>query len=64
MKFGLSPPKKYLDTTATPKELADKMTAIGLEVEDLQDLSDSLKGFVLAEIKTVAPHPNADRLHI
>lgn len=64
MKFGLSTLKKYLDTTATPKELADKMTAIGLEVEDLQDLSDSLKGFVLAEIKTVAPHPNADRLHI
>lgn len=64
MKVSLKALKKYLDTTACAQELADKMTAIGLEVEEIIDKSANLKGFVIAEIKAVENHPNADRLHV
>ena len=64
MRLSLTVLKKYLDTTASVQEIAEKMTMIGLEVEEIQDLAASLQGFVVAEIKAVEQHPNADRLHI
>lgn len=64
MKLSLSLLKKYLDTTASVAEISDKLTQIGLEVDDLVDLSAQLEGFIVAEIKEVGPHPNADKLHV
>ena len=64
MKFSLTTLKQYLNTNASAAELADKMTMIGLEVEDVQDLSASLKGFIVGEIRVVEQHPNADKLHV
>ena len=64
MKFSLTTLKQYLNTNATAKELADKMTMIGLEVEEVQDLSASLKDFIVGEIRVVEQHPNADKLHV
>ncbi len=64
MRLSLTTLKRYLETTATPKEIADKLTAIGLEVEEIQDLATSLQGFIVGEIKSVEQHPNADRLHV
>lgn len=64
MRLSLATLKRYLSTTATTKEIADKLTAIGLEVEEVQDLASSLQGFIVGEIKSVEQHPNADRLHI
>ena len=64
MRLSLTSLKRYLETNATPNEIADKLTAIGLEVEEIQDLSTSLQGFIVGEIKSVDAHPNADRLHV
>lgn len=64
MKFSLDHLKRYLKTDRTVAELADKMTMLGLEVEEVQDLSSSLAGFVVGEIMSVEQHPNADRLHV
>jgi len=64
MRLSLTTLKRYLDTKASVKEIADKMTAIGLEVEEVQDLATALQGFVVGEIKAVEQHPNADRLHV
>ena len=64
MRLSLATLKRYLNTTATPQEIADKLTMIGLEVEEIQDLASSLKGFIVGEIKSVEQHPNADRLHV
>ncbi len=64
MKFSLATLKKYLNTDASVQELADKMTSLGLEVEEVQDLSATLKGYILGEIRSVEQHPNADRLHV
>lgn len=64
MKFSLSWLKQYLDTTATPSQIADKLTDIGLEVEDVMDNASALADFIVGEIKTKEKHPNADKLNI
>ena len=56
MKFSLTTLKQYLNTNATATELADKMTMLGLEVEEVQDLSASLKGYIVGEIRVVEQH--------
>ncbi len=64
MRLSLTTLKRYLKTEASVSEIAEKLTQIGLEVEEIQDLSASLKGFVVGEIISVEQHPNADRLHV
>ncbi|WP_455477105.1 phenylalanine--tRNA ligase subunit beta [Bartonella sp. B41] len=63
MKFTLSWLKDHLETEASLDEICDKLTAIGLEVDRVDDRS-SLKGFVIAKVLTAIKHPNADKLQI
>ncbi|WP_332059858.1 phenylalanine--tRNA ligase subunit beta [Bartonella sp. CB74] len=63
MKFTLSWLKDHLETDASLDEICDKLTAIGLEVEHVDDRS-FLKGFVIAKILTAIKHPDADKLQI
>ena len=64
MKFTLSWLKAHLDTDATVHEVADAMTAAGLEVEHVDDPAVKLAPFSVARIVEAAPHPNADRLRV
>ncbi|WP_242112367.1 phenylalanine--tRNA ligase subunit beta [Luteimonas aquatica] len=48
----------------TRERLADTLTAIGLEVEDITPLGESLQGVVVARIVECARHPEADRLQV
>ncbi len=64
MKVALSWLKHYLKTNASPAEIADKMTIIGLEVEEIADNSAALAPFIVGEIKAKEKHPNADRLNV
>lgn len=64
MKFSLSWLKEYLETGASPKEIAERLTALGLEVESLADRAKDLEPFVIAEILHAEKHPNADRLRV
>ncbi|MGB8602261.1 MAG: phenylalanine--tRNA ligase subunit beta, partial [Rhizomicrobium sp.] len=64
MKFPVSWLKDHLETEADASALADKLTAIGLEVEAVEDPAEKLKGFIVAKIETADQHPNADRLHV
>ena len=50
----------YLKTDATPGVIADTLTRIGLEVEDLQ----SPLAPIVAEIVECKPHENSDHLHV
>ncbi|MDR2902798.1 MAG: phenylalanine--tRNA ligase subunit beta [Lactobacillales bacterium] len=56
--------KEYLKTEATPKDIADKLTAIGLEIEEIIEQTVDLKDFIIAEIVHKEKHPNADRLNV
>ncbi|MDG7055467.1 MAG: phenylalanine--tRNA ligase subunit beta [Wolbachia endosymbiont of Menacanthus eurysternus] len=63
MKFTLSWLLEHLETNASLEEITDKLTYIGLEVEDVID-NAKLAGFVVAKVLEVAPHPNADKLKL
>ncbi len=64
MKFTLSWLGDHLDTTATAEEIASKLTAIGLELEGLEDPSAGLRDFVIAKIVSARKHPDADKLQV
>jgi phenylalanyl-tRNA synthetase beta chain len=64
MKFTLSWLKEHLDTEADAAAVADALTRIGLEVEDISNPADVLRPFVIARVLTAAPHPQADKLQV
>ncbi|MEW6453003.1 MAG: phenylalanine--tRNA ligase subunit beta [Pseudomonadota bacterium] len=64
MKFTLSWLKEHLDTTASLSEIADKLTMIGLEVENIVDHGKVLAPYVIAKVISAEQHPNADRLRV
>src|SRR5438445_11667569 len=64
MKFSLSWLKSHLDTKASPEEIAEKLTAIGLEVENLSNPAEALAPFRVAKVLTAEKHPQADKLQV
>lgn len=64
MKFSLSWLKEHLDTNASAQEIADKLTAIGLEVEALSNPAEALAPFRVAKVLTAEKHPQADKLQV
>ena len=64
MKFTLSWLKQFLDTSASVTEIAESLTAIGLEVEEIIDKAADLQKFEVAYIVSTRPHPSADKLKI
>ncbi|WP_296680363.1 phenylalanine--tRNA ligase subunit beta [Novosphingobium sp.] len=64
MKFSLSWLKDHLETEATAETIAEKLNAIGLEVESLDDPAARLSGFTVARVLTAERHPNADKLQV
>jgi phenylalanyl-tRNA synthetase beta chain len=64
MKFTLSWLKDHLETAASAQELADKLTNIGLEVEELFNPAEALAPFTVARVLTAEKHPQADKLQV
>lgn len=60
MKWSYNWLKQYLNTDLTPEQIADKLNAIGLEVEDLS--TPILP--IVAKIVECKPHENSDHLHV
>jgi phenylalanyl-tRNA synthetase beta chain len=64
MKCTLSWLKEHLDTDEPLEKLADKLTMIGLEVENIEDKAKQLSPFTIARVISAEQHPNADRLRV
>ena len=64
MKFTLSWLKEHLDTTATVDEIAETLTDLGLEVEEVVNPADKLAPFTLGKVVKAEQHPDADRLRV
>lgn len=64
MKFTLSWLRDHLDTDASVQEIADKLTALGLEVEGIDNPAEKLAPFVVAEVLSAERHPQADKLQV
>ncbi|WP_018084433.1 phenylalanine--tRNA ligase subunit beta [Desulfurispora thermophila] len=54
--------QEYVEILATPEELADRLTAVGLAVETLHRPGREIKNVYTGEILKIDPHPNADKL--
>ena len=63
MKFTLSWLKDHLETDASLDEIVGTLTAIGLEVEGVDDKA-ALKPFVVARVLSAEKHPDADKLQV
>ncbi|MGZ8285000.1 MAG: phenylalanine--tRNA ligase subunit beta [Allosphingosinicella sp.] len=64
MKFTLSWLKAHLDTSASLEQIVDTLTAIGLEVEGVENAAEKLAPFTVAKILTAERHPQADKLQV
>ncbi|RAK21293.1 phenylalanyl-tRNA synthetase beta subunit [Anoxybacillus vitaminiphilus] len=55
--------QEYVDLTGiTAKELAEKITKSGIEVENVEILNKGVKGVVIGHVLEREQHPNADKL--
>jgi len=67
MKLSYNWLKDYLESDLTPQQIADAMTAIGIEVdsvEEEEEIPGGLAGVVVAEVLECEAHPNSDHLHV
>jgi phenylalanyl-tRNA synthetase beta chain len=62
MKVPISWLKEYVDIMLPVEEIAQKLTMAGFEVEEIIRTGSGWDKVVVAQIKAVNPHPNADRL--
>ncbi len=64
MITSLSWLKNHLTTKANLNQVAERLTEIGLEVENIKSSNDNLDNFVVCKIVKSQKHPNADKLKL
>jgi phenylalanyl-tRNA synthetase beta chain len=64
MKFTLSWLKDHLETDASLETILEKLTALGLIVDKVENKAEALAPFKICEILETEKHPNADRLQV
>ena len=64
MKFTRAWLGDHLECEATAQELATRLTALGLEVEEILDQAAALAPFTVARVVEAKAHPDADRLKV
>jgi phenylalanyl-tRNA synthetase beta chain len=56
--------REYCNPQLNTEELAEKLTMIGLEVEDVTRIAPPFSGVVVASVLSCRPHENSDHLHV
>ncbi len=56
--------RTMVDPPIGTAELCERLTMAGIEVEEATSVAPPFSGVVVGTIERVAPHPNADRLHV
>ncbi len=64
MQFSEQWLRAYVNPPIGSDELAARLTMSGLEVEENQPVAPPFDGVVVAHVKSVAKHPNADKLTV
>lgn len=64
MKLTLSWLREYLQTDADIDTLAEAMTALGLEIESVDNPAEKLAPFRIAYVEEAVQHPDADKLRV
>jgi phenylalanyl-tRNA synthetase beta chain len=64
MKISYNWLKEFIDLKLSPEETAEKLTLIGLEVEEVIPYGSKLEGVIVGEVLEVNDHSNADQLWV
>ena len=64
MITSLSWLKNHLTTKANLNQVAERLTEIGLEVENIKSSNNNLDNFIICKIAKSQKHPNADKLKL
>lgn len=64
MKLPLKWLGDFVTVEATPEQIAERLSVAGLEVENIERLQAGFSGVVIARVRDVQKHPNADRLSL
>lgn len=64
MKISYNWLKSHIDLESSPEEVADALTLVGLEVEEIHTFGSLLEGVIVGDVRSTRPHPNADRLRV
>ena len=64
MKVSLSWLSNYVDIDVPVEELCDKMVMAGFEVEEMIDLSKSMRNVVVGKVTKMERHPDSDHMFI
>ncbi|MBP9947268.1 MAG: phenylalanine--tRNA ligase subunit beta, partial [Vicinamibacteria bacterium] len=64
MKVSVAWLRELVATDLPVERIAHILTMGGLEVEEVAPVAGTFTGIVVAHVKSVAPHPNADKLRV
>lgn len=56
--------REWVSPELETQQLIDELTMVGLEVDGSSPVARQFTGIVVAEVKTVEPHPDADKLSL
>ena len=64
MKISANWLSDYVDHGLPIDDLANRLTMVGLEVDDVEHMGVQLNGILIGHVVDVNRHPNADRLTV
>jgi phenylalanyl-tRNA synthetase beta chain len=64
MKVPLSWLREYVEINEPVRQVADRLTFAGIEVEAIHTIGSACDGIVVGEVRDVQKHPNADKLTV
>ncbi len=64
MKFTFAWLQEHLETDSSLAQISEALTALGIEVESIEDRAKALAPFIVAHVVAAEQHPNADRLRV
>ncbi len=64
MLLSLSWLREFVPYEGTAEELADRLTMLGLELEEIVHPFAEISSIVVGKVITCDPHPNSDHMHI
>ncbi len=64
MKFSEAWLREWVNPALDTQQLAEQLTMAGLEVDAVEPVAAEFSGVVVAEVLSVEPHPDADKLRV
>jgi len=64
MKIPLNWLKQYIPLSASPADIAHRLTFSGIELEGMESIGGQVDGIIVAEVRAVEKHPQADKLTV